>query len=276
MTTATEQRYLLEYSRRRFTGAGHIVDLGCWLGSTTIPLAKGLRANTAIACGRKIFAYDLFIWFDWMNETIEGTDLDGRFSEGDSFVGEFRNRIAGNEDIVIVREEDLTTTEWSDGPIEFLLVDAMKSLELTNAIARSFFPSLLEGDGLLFHQDFAHFHTPWIHVLQWQLRDWFAFEAEVPGSTSVVFRCTKAMSPQDIPDLQFSSVTMRELDAAFDHSFSMVSSDKHPNIAAAKIMWFAHQENYSRARDELDKITRSGIPVIDDLAVVSAMMSERI
>jgi hypothetical protein len=43
---------------------GEIIDLGCWLGSTTISLASGLRELNDPG---KVYAFDWFIWEPWMD-----------------------------------------------------------------------------------------------------------------------------------------------------------------------------------------------------------------
>src|SRR5262245_47355342 len=61
MVSMDQRRYLYDYARRDFTGVGEIVDLGCWLGSSTVPLVIGLEANSRTAAReRSIYAYDLF------------------------------------------------------------------------------------------------------------------------------------------------------------------------------------------------------------------------
>src|SRR5687768_8016221 len=73
MTSIEEQNYFRRYTQDIYSGVGEIVDLGCWLGSTTIPLAQGLRKNYKISTkGKRIHAYDLFVWETWMNSHMDG------------------------------------------------------------------------------------------------------------------------------------------------------------------------------------------------------------
>src|SRR5262250_2891759 len=66
MTSTEEQTYFRRYARDMYSGVGEIVDLGCWLGSTTIPLAQGLFKNINVSTkGKRIHAYDLFVWEEW-------------------------------------------------------------------------------------------------------------------------------------------------------------------------------------------------------------------
>jgi hypothetical protein len=45
MTSAQEQQWLRTYAAQTYRGAGVMVDLGCFLGATTIALAEGLTLN---------------------------------------------------------------------------------------------------------------------------------------------------------------------------------------------------------------------------------------
>lgn len=277
MTSATEQAYIAEYGENHYTGVGAVVDLGSWLGSTTIPLTNGLLKNSNFrGSGRKVFAYDLFIWFDWMNSSIAGTDLTGRYCEGDNFVDEFKRRIAPLADSIEVREGDLKAIGWHGEPIEFLLVDAMKGWDLAASIVRDFYPSLIEGRSLVFHQDFAHHFTPWIHLVQWKLRDHFEFVEEVPRSQSVVFRCVKAISPETVSlDWGFDPFGDIDVDAAFAYSMKLVSSEKLANVAAAKVMWYIHQEKLDDASRVLADLTGMGVPLENELLIVNEMLAAK-
>ena len=275
MTSKTEQDYLAHYGAKLYGGQGEIVDLGCWLGSTTIPLTKGLRKNPAfLAFERKVYAYDLFIWFDWMNPSVAGTNLFGKFVEGENFVDEFRKRIDRYESSIEVRAGDLKEIGWSGGKIEFLLVDAMKNWDLSNAIVSDFYPSLIAGQSLVFHQDFAHYFTPWIHVIHWRLRDHFAFVEEVPRSQSVFFRCTKPI-PRELSDNvhSFESFDDSDVERAFDYSMGLVSTEKLPNVAAAKVMWFVHQKKLKEAERVLNELQAKNVPMEKDMLTVQQLIT---
>ena len=71
------------------------------------------------------------------------------------------------------------------GPIKILLVDAMKSAKPAPANSRKFFPSLTANAALI-QQDYKHYYTPWIHVLQHRLRSYCTFTYSVPQSSTVV------------------------------------------------------------------------------------------
>jgi hypothetical protein len=127
---------------------GAIVDLGCFVGSTTISLAQGLRASR-IAEATKIHAYDYFVWDDFIKSWWEAKNLPLPDIVDDSFLPEFLKRTLPWKDRIIVHQQDLTHVQWQNGPIEFLLVDAMKSPQLAGSITHAFFPYLIPGKSYL-------------------------------------------------------------------------------------------------------------------------------
>ena len=277
MTSKTEQDYFYKYGEKLYTGKGEIVDLGCWLGSTTIPLVKGLLKNPAfVASDRKVFAYDLFVWYEWMNSSVVGTNLAGKFQEGDNFVAEFKRRTEEYASRIEICEGDLVKIGWNSQNIEFLLIDAMKNWELANGIVRHFFKSLMPQKSYILHQDFAHFFTPWIHLLQWQFRENFEFAGEIPKSPSVIFKYVKKLDDETlVKNYSFESFTDKDVDAAFDYSMQIVSAEKIANVAAAKVMWFIHQQKIDQAKGELANFLSQGVALEKDLLVVSDLIKNK-
>src|SRR5437868_1804020 len=103
MTSLTERLYFHDYAAWTYTGRGALLDLGCWLGSTTIPLAAGLVENRHPGTWpRRVQAFDLFLWEKWMEPFVQGTPLAGRFAPGDSFQVEFERRCTSWRDRIDV------------------------------------------------------------------------------------------------------------------------------------------------------------------------------
>jgi hypothetical protein len=245
MTSPQEQRWLRTYAARRYRGTGAIVDLGCFLGATTVALAEGLALNRK-AKRKQIHAYDLFIWSKTCEAWARERGMEGSFTAGSSFLPEFLKRTQKWRDYIVVHEQDLREAAWKEGPIEFLFVDAMKSPEVARAIASSFFPHLAPGHSFVAHQDFPHCSTPWIHILAFRLRDYFSFAADLPQSS--LFRLESAIAPQALGgDLSPKAVSPAEIEAAFDYSLSIVSKDKKANVIAAKAMAYVARGELGRA-----------------------------
>ncbi len=264
MTNLEEQRYYRHYAQRLFKGEGEMVDLGCWLGSTTLSLAAGLEKNRlAQGKGRLIHAYDIFIWESWMDPYKDKCFK--AYAPGESFLDEYNLRVRRYAKQIKVHQADLTQEKWSGQPIELLLVDAMKSEELAQAIVKHFYPSLIPGISFLLHQDFKHWYTPWIHQIQYELRDYFELEHNVRNSCSIVFRLKKKLD-LDVAWLgQLPSWSAEKIDAAFAYSLAAVADDTEwyqDEVRAAKIMYYVHTNRIAEARAAVAKLEQErGTPL---------------
>jgi hypothetical protein len=275
MTSKSEQEYFGNYGKNIYQGKGEIVDLGCWLGSTTIPLVKGLLQNPQlIASKRKVYAYDAFIWYDSMTDAVAGTELVGKYRDGDSFLDEYQRRTQEFAEFIEIRAGDLKEIGWNGAEIEFLLVDAMKNWELANAIIKDFYPHLIPLESLVLHQDFAHYFTVWIHLLQWKFRDYFEFVEEIPKGASVVFRNIKKIPAEMIKNYSFADFLDEDINNAFDYSLGFVSDEKKANILAAKAMCFIFLERISDAQQLLQDYSQQGVLIKDDLLTIEQLINQ--
>lgn len=276
MTSLNERVYFRDYSAWTYTGQGALLDLGCWLGSTTIPLADGLSENRHPGTGsRRVLAFDQFVWEAWMDPFVQGTPLAGQFTPGDSFREEFERRCSPWRDRIEVCSCDLTAFEWTGGPIEFVLVDAMKSWPLANAIARTFYSHLIPGVSVLVHQDFSHYYTSWIHLQMFRLRDYFEPMADLDSSCSLVFRLTRPIPASLLrSELSFTDFSDRDIDAAFTLSRSQVALGKHPAIEGAHMMTYLHAGQPEKAATLLRQYLAAGRPMTYDIDCVRQSLPE--
>jgi hypothetical protein len=266
MTSPLEQKYYQSCVSNVATMNGAIVDLGCWLCSTTIPLAKGLSSITdsTLTDSKKIYAFDRFIWESWMDPHM--SNLYGIYRPGDSFLPEARKRVENMRSFIELIPEDLTSYSWDAGPIRLLLVDAMKSDVLARSIALSFFTSLIEGS-LLIHQDFKHFYTSWIHILQYRLRDCFSFDTEVPGSGTVSFRTIKRVPIGRAREASSGILEANESEVqeAFKYSLGLVKEELGKSaIAAAHVMYYVHCGQVQLARQTVTAYNHISHPIQGD------------
>lgn len=266
MTTREEQAWLHWYASREYRGEGAIVDLGCWLGASTIALAEGLRHNPGRgAAGARIHAYDRFVWEEWMEDSVAGTALAGRLRPGESFLPEFERRIGPWSENIVPHCGDLPTIGWQPGgPIELLFNDVAKSWSLARSVLRDFYSSLVPGVSLVVEQDFCHYFTPWVHLLQDRLRDYLAPEVYIPYSGSMVFRLTGEIPTELLSQsTDFADFSPVEVERAFATSLALVDPPMRPNVWAARVMWELHQGNRDRARELLAEAPRRGYRGLD-------------
>jgi len=272
MTIRNEQKYFNWYAQNIYLGKGSIVDLGCWLGSTTIPLVQGLMVNRAVSQNmKKVYAYDLFQWVSWMDGMKNS--VTAHLKEGDDFISVFQHVTKDYQAYIEVEKADLTKYQWKKGDIEFLLVDAMKSEELAEHISKQFYPHLIPGSSYLLHQDYAHFYTPWIHLLQYTLRDYFEFVYHVYDTPSVVFKCKKrvpdALLEQTYVPTNFTDDFVR---AAFDYSLQWVSGHPRNNVAAAHCMYYVHKGDKEKAREMVNNYISRGYSRYSEMNQVIAAL----
>lgn len=250
MTSLDEQAYCEWYASRLYTGRGHIVELGAWLGALTLAIGAGLRRNRRRQATGQFHSYDIFSWHHSSDPAVKGTPLEGVYRDGDDFYPLFLQRTAAVADLVTSHKAELCTEDWPHGPIEFLVVDAMKYEALVQNIQKRFFPFLLPRHGILMHQDFLHFYEGWIHVAMYHLRRCFAPVIALPGSGTFVFRCRCQPRPEELDfPASVSDLSPDLIEEAYSWTFQLVPEAYHDKIAAAHTMMYVH-------RRELDKAER--------------------
>ena len=239
MVTDDELHFLEAYARDFYTGAGTIVDLGCWLGATTAALARGVADNPQRERPRPIEAYDLFVWYEWMDPIARILGLPQEHHPGDDFLEHTRAILAPWEHLIRLHKADLSQETSVSDPVEFLMIDAMKSWPLANAISRNFFPELIAGKSLVVQQDFL-FHSPIIatnHVLMWALREWFEPVHQVPRSTSVVFLNTRQLTREELQPIEPTQLTPEAVDAAWRYSLEFVDPAQAGPVLLCKLLF---------------------------------------
>lgn len=233
MTTNEERLYYARAIQKIRSLRGAVVDLGCWMGSTTISLAHGLEESM---CKEEVvYGFDRFIWDDWMDEYLSVVTCE--YAHGESFLPEVRRRVKPYEHRVRLVPADLTTYSWQDGPIKLLLIDAMKTWTLGRSITRSFYPSLVPG-ALVIHQDYKDLHTPWIPLIQYRLRDVFSFSHGVHRGCTVAFELQEKLTPESIAAAtDFSAISADEIDAAMSWTAGLLGESGNGWMAGSHIMY---------------------------------------
>lgn len=258
MVCSDELAFFGESAARYVGKEGAIVDLGCWMGSTSIALARGIlsRSPKADIRGEKVLGFDTFTWDEWMPASIPYCV----YRPGESFLPEARRVVRDHGGgVVELIQADLTLYEWKADPIKILLVDAMKSEELTCQITRNFFPSLMTGS-LLIHQDFKHYYTSWLHILQYRLRQFFRPYQNVVGGGTTAFEVLGPISREAVDRaVDFAGITNEEIDTSFRHSLDLVGSGDCANVAAAHVMHYVHLGRKDQGLEKLEIYRSSGM-----------------
>ncbi len=206
MLADEEKRYLFWLGRSGWDGDGLVVEIGPWLGGSTVCLAMGMRASGRDARG-KLHTVDNFLWRDFM---AARAPLPLR--AGDSFETFFRKNVADFADIVVTHARALPddaverdaeanarrfheehTVPIFDGvpgadPISILFIDGAKSWRGMRHLLRVLSERLRPGKTLLVCQDFKFWSTDWVPMMMARLADVVTPVHDVVGATTVAFR----------------------------------------------------------------------------------------
>ena len=252
--TTKEEQVLFTKSVKDVAGlTGEIIDLGCWLGSTTLSLAAGLRELNDHG---KVYAFDRFIWEPWMD--LYSSEHWCDYLPGESFLPETRRRMGDLKPWVVLVCADLTTYRWQGGTVRLLLVDAMKSWRLTTMIAREFFAPLVE-DAIVLHQDYLSFNHPWLSVLQHRLRDFMRYETCVSHGCTASFKVIKRIPPDVLQAAtDFSQLSDEEAESSWKWSREVIGERARGAMACSKIMYYLGKGDLGRSKSLLEESERRG------------------
>jgi hypothetical protein len=184
-----EERKLLYWLTSTYrTGGGAIVDGGCFVGGSTVPLAEGLRTSSTEGV---VDVYDLFEVEPYMTDFYF---KDHGLRSGDSFRQVFDGNTGEVADLLRVHEGDLMQEGWTGEPIEILFIDFAKSWALNDFIMEQFFPYLVPGRSIVVQQDYVFPGCPWVILTMEHLSDYFQPVA-FAEYCSAVYLCRQKVPP---------------------------------------------------------------------------------
>jgi hypothetical protein len=235
MTFDDELRYFYWCASQ---SSGRVVELGSYVGRSTLALAAGLASG-------KVVAIDCFVWDKWHLEntlyyTIPAlTDVQRAKltpeqlapQEGDSFLPIFKAFTEPLADRIEPIVANLEEYQWNDGPIDVLMVDAAKSWQILDNIVRQFFPCLTAG-AYVIHQDYKHVFTYWLHpVTERMIEDGVLTVAEnIPNTATHGFRRTN--KPLDVERYVSAEFSNSAIDRLMEKSVGRLND---PSVIAAQI-----------------------------------------
>ncbi|WP_155616948.1 hypothetical protein [Xanthomonas translucens] len=164
-----KERNLYRRVAQGYTGAGRVVDAGCFAGGTTTALCEGIEGSHEAP---PVIAIDRFIVADpYIAAYFAQSGMDIRM--GDSFLPIFLSNIKQHLDLVEVRAGDIFSISRIDQPIEILSIDIAKSASINSYLIARWFPLLVPGASKLIHQDFYAPSQPWLAASMALLIEYF-------------------------------------------------------------------------------------------------------
>ena len=191
MLAAEEKRMLYYVTKTTYQAQGKILDMGPFLGGSTICFATALRDRGFQ--DPLIHTYDFFRLGEYERKTFFPKralhDL-GTREVFEKYIRDVRH-------LIEVHEGDILNSTWDGGRVEVLFLDLAKTWKTMDHVVAHFFPALEPGSSLLIMQDYLWGTVgPWNHVVMEKLADYFEYLSDT-GLNSVLFVPTKRI-PKDV------------------------------------------------------------------------------
>jgi hypothetical protein len=215
-----------------YQGHGEIVELGVFIGSSTISLASGLARNKTVqGKTQRIHAFDLFAG-EYETKVIR--EQHGREVGADgNFLPIYEENIGAHRDFVSINAGDITTAQWGGQPIEILFVDVLKAVQTIDPVVKTFFSRLQAGRSLVIMQDYNDPKLPYSAVLMEHFADYFAYAGETMKN-SVLF-----VNTREIPADLLAEFSYEALPVSLRLHYLMQAMAKRPTFFGRECI--AHQ-----------------------------------
>jgi hypothetical protein len=211
MISREERQYLWWLAATVWKDIGHILEMGPWLGGSTVCLAEGVCARRERPRHR-LFTVDNFVWRRFMSDRANLT-----LEPGESFEHVFRRNVAPYGGLIETQAawlpdeivegdhwaEDVRGNgsrgdlfRWQDGSVEIAFVDGAKSWAGFAHLLAEVGPSLTP-DSLLVLQDYKYWGSYWVPMMSELLIDDLELVHILPENT-VTFRVAAPLAIEQI------------------------------------------------------------------------------
>lgn len=184
MITDAESKFLYFSVKNAYEGVGAVVEIGTWLGSSTVHLAGGLKASSAKGL---IYCFDDYVWRKGMDKKSSLV-----LSPGESFFSFFKNNTQSFSEFILPTVCQASKIQWDNSiPVELMHIDAPKSWRELAATLKCFSQALIPGKSVFLFQDYLHFPSYEIALLINQLP--LQLERVILPGWTAVFRVIESL-----------------------------------------------------------------------------------
>jgi hypothetical protein len=219
-TTPPERRLLYRYFRDRWAGAGHVVEIGPFLGGTTRAIALGMSANPALEAGARLHTFDRFAsYYDPVQlrttvaPLVERGVLDRAVADALCHDGDFlalfhalhgpnpyHRLIEAHNSPLPDRPDEVAGSTALDRladetALGALFIDGCKSWASTQYAMSFLLPRTRVGAPVIF-QDYGWYTCFWISSFTHALAD--ALELETAADATYVFRLVRPVTAAEV------------------------------------------------------------------------------
>lgn len=280
MLSQEEILYLYWLCRAHWAGQGTVVEIGPWLGGSTICLAAGMQDSNYNAQG-KLHTYDNFIWREFMASRAKLP-----LKTGQSFYSFFLSNVSSYEHIIrphiralpdeeirgdveahdkrFREEERVRAFELeSSETIEILFLDGAKSLRGIRFLLGKVVKQLKPFTSYIVCQDYKYWGTYWVPMTMAILKDFVRPAHNVLSGTTVAFQLISKIPTEIIEQIEnhISDVpTARGLELLDLGSSLLVEDNDHNaalNVRLGKVAFLSHQGDVLAAIEKFREIQES-------------------
>lgn len=160
MLSGEEKAFYYFLGSKCLTLDGVVVDAGCWLGSSSYYLGKGIEANLRYNGSQTIYACDIYRWDKTHDLQIKNHPI--ALNENDDFQFLTKKFLESVNLNVQTKKIDYSISPQSVSyhggePIEALMIDAGKTPDLLFNILRGYLPHCIENKTIIFFQDYRDY-----------------------------------------------------------------------------------------------------------------------
>jgi Methyltransferase domain len=189
MTSMAECRYLFWLAATQLSGAGQLVEIGSWLGRSTLHLAAGLSQS---GHARHIHCFDGFTW-----APSDPGKSKLPLKPGDNFQKFFEANVSAFANLVTAHRTQIAEIAWKGEPVELLFLDAPKKHQEITRCLEVFGPTLIPGQSIIAIQDYLYFPAYALAACMYALRNHLELAHVVLDGSTVAFRVTRAIDLRD-------------------------------------------------------------------------------
>lgn len=210
-----------------------IVELGCFLGASTLELVRGAREGAENPA--PVIVHDAFETQASMRQWIELP-----FDDGESFRPLFDLYTRACAESIDVREgrlpENLPVTRGATispdaDPVAMLFIDLAKTEGVSRSVLNAFAPRLEPG-AIVLHQEIQYALYPWLGLHFSQIADAFEVVEDVPG-WMVAVRCVRELAHGSMPEFhRLASMNSAAIEAAWDRAVGWWADCGAPGAAS--------------------------------------------
>uniref|UniRef100_A0A7C3VK76 Class I SAM-dependent methyltransferase n=1 Tax=Planktothricoides sp. SpSt-374 TaxID=2282167 RepID=A0A7C3VK76_9CYAN len=276
MISQEERRYLYWLGKSVWSGEGIVLEIGPWLGGSTVCLAAGMKDSNN-ENHKKLKVIDNFIWREFMakraNLPIQpGNSFEPFFCENISdyaSIIDYYVRALPDEEIKgdieaanqrYSQGEKVEIFEGTDQPLEIVFIDGAKSWQGLRYLLQTINNNLIVGKTYLVCQDYKYWGTYWVPLMITKLEKYLKPVHNVLDSTTVTFRLVANIPVEILEDLPYhvtllpTNKSLMEIERA---SYLLKTEGDilgARNVLISKVKFLCHQNNLSDALVEFKKI----------------------